>query len=96
MTHRRTHHTQHHLPVLRIGQVTLAVLVLVSTTGCYSRTVKATGLRNRGVTVEEGYSEAWPIEPVVREIEKSLDKGRNKRNPQKRKGYGMFKLREDR
>lgn len=96
MTHRRTHHTQRHRSVLRIEPVILAVVVVASMTGCYSRTVKASGLGNRGVKVEEGYSEAWPIEPVVREIEKSSNKDRHQRGPTGRSGRPVFKGSSDR
>lgn len=80
----------------RLGPIGLAVVVLTVASGCYRRVVRATGLANRGVKVEEGYSEAWPIEPVVKEIEQSSGREKQRNAPKTRSGQRIFSPGTDR
>ena len=73
----------------------LAVLMGVQT-GCYRRVVSASGLGNRTVNVEEGYQEAWPIDPVVEELEADRRTKRGQREPSSRSGRPVFKGSTDR
>jgi hypothetical protein len=50
---------------------TVGVGSLVAQSGCYRRVVSTKGIGSNRTDIHEPYQEAWPIEPVVRELQKN-------------------------
>ncbi len=76
----------------------LLVLIgfVASATGCYRRVVSTSGIGTRAVNTEEGYQEAWPIDPVVKELESAGSSSRKQRGPTGRSGRPVFQGSTDR
>lgn len=50
---------------------TVLVGSLIAQSGCYRRVVSAKGIGSNRTDIHEPYQEAWPIEPVARELQKN-------------------------